>query len=148
MSPEPDLASLLAPFMDPTDPAGHRFVDVPAHVATRVLDRVDRVTADGRPNGDQPPIRWLVAVAGELDARLVGSVSHGHPRFDGIQVQGRVAWSALLTWLARDWPSASTHALAEVWIGWGARRPRWTGPASEAESGPQSDNDVLGLWWD
>jgi hypothetical protein len=148
MSIRSDLVSLLAPFTDPADPTGHRFVDVRADTATRVLDVVDQATADSRPNGDQPPMRWLVAVAGELDARLVGSLSHGYLRFDGIQVQGRPAWSVLLARLARDWPSASTHAVAEVWSGWDAQRPHWTGRASAAGSATRSEKDVLGLWWD
>lgn len=148
MSPGPELAALLAPFRDPADPTGHRFVDVPADVATRVLAGVDQATADSRPNGDQPPMRWLVTVAGELDARLVGSLSHGDLRFDGIQVKGRPAWSALLARLARDWSSASSHAVAEVWDGWDALLPRWAGRASAAEGAMQSDSDVLGLWWD
>jgi len=63
-------------------------VNVPADIAARVLEVVDQATADSRPNGEQSLMRWLVTAAGELDARLVGSLSHGYLRFDGIQIQG------------------------------------------------------------
>jgi hypothetical protein len=148
MRREADVATLLTAFADAADPSGRRFVDLPADVAARVLDRVDPATASGRPNGDQPSMRWLVDVAGELDARLAGSLSRGYFRIDAIQVQRRWAWSRLLERLERDWPSAAAHAVAEVWSGWGACLPHWTGRATEAEAATSSDDDVLGLWWD
>ncbi|NHT16126.1 hypothetical protein [Cellulomonas sp. IC4_254] len=143
------MEALLAPFADAAVPSGSRFVDVPPDVAARVLDAVDPALADGRPNGDQPSMRWLVDVARELDGRLAGSLSWGDLRFDAVQVQGRPAWSALLERLACDWPSeATTGAVAELWSGWDAVRPYWAGHAGEALAAARSDGGVLGLWWD
>lgn len=148
MTRDAGVATLLAAFPDPADPSGIRFVDLPPDVAARVLELVDPATADSRPNGDQPPMRWLIDVAGKLDARLAGSLSWGYLRFDAIQVQGRRPCSRLLALLDRDWPSAAGHAVAEVWSGWDARFPHWTGRASQAEASMSSDDDVFGLWWD
>lgn len=148
MSRDAGVATLLAQFPDPADLSGIRFVDLPPDVAARVLALVDPATANGRPNGDQPPMRWLVDVAGELDARLAGSLSRGCLRIDAIQVQGQPRWSRLLERLERDWPSAAGHAVAEVWSGWDARFPHWAGRACQAEAAMWSDDDVLGLWWD
>ena len=72
-----EVKVLMAPFADAAIPSGPRFLDVPTDVAARVLDAVDPAVADGRPNGDQPSMRWLVDVASQLDGRLAPVLCRG-----------------------------------------------------------------------
>jgi hypothetical protein len=150
------LAELLAPYADPDPRQGARLVDVPPAVAAAALDLLPAELGTGRPNGIQPPARWLVTAATDLDGRLVGSLVPGHSvvRFDGVQVPvaaartlaGRVAeaWPA-----TPDVPGALDAGVAEAWASWAADAPAlWIGNGEGLLTRLPPDAAVVGLWWD
>lgn len=151
------LAELLARYADRGPGQGARLVDVPPAVAATALDLLPPELGTARLNLVQPPARWLIAAAADLDGRLVGSLVPGRRfvRFDGVQVPvaaGRTlavrvadAWSATLVV-----PGALDAAVAEAWSSWAVDAPPlWSGHGDEllTRSLPP-DAEVVGLWWD
>lgn len=95
---------------------------------------------------------WLIDLATQFDGRLVGSLTRGHLRLDGIQVQGMALWRQLLERLERDWPTTADAdalgtAVAEVWRSWDAEDPVAAGGVEDVLVEGLADG-VYGLWWD
>jgi len=149
------LAELLAPYADPDPRQGARLVDVPPGVAA-ALDLLPPEQGTGRPNGIQPPARWLGMAATDLDGRLVGSLIPGHSvvRFDGVPVPVASA-RTLAVRVAEAWPAtpdvsgALGAGVAEAWASWAADAPAlWSGNGAGLLTRPPPDAAVVGLLWD
>lgn len=152
----PPLAGLLGRYADRSSGQLGRLVDVPPPVAAAALRLLLADQVDGRCNGVQPSMRWLVQQAGELGGRLVGSVTAGrdYARFDGIQVPAAAA-RQLAQKVAADWPATATEpaslsaGVAEAWTSWDATEPCWTGTGPDLLALQLPPGTVVvGLWWD
>jgi hypothetical protein len=149
-----ELARLLEPYADPEQPG--RLVDVPTSVGREALGLLPADLGHARLNLTQPPMVGLLALAEQLEGRLVGSLARGRlfARLDGIQVAvaaaRELAKRVAATWPARgEVPAALESAVAEGWPGWTATGPSWEGIGPDLLAPPlPSEVKVVGLWWD